>query len=82
VVNYVSKFNALGQFAQKIIDSETLKLQRFESGLQRRIKDQLFLMPSKYYEELYTRCLHIETEITKFDVEREKKKPKPILSQG
>jgi hypothetical protein len=37
-------------------------------------------MPSKNYKEKYTRCLHIEVEIRKGDVEREQKRPRPIFN--
>jgi hypothetical protein len=56
-------------------------LQRFESALQRRIKDRLSSMPSKNYKESYTRRLYIEAEIKKSDAEREKKRPKPLINQ-
>jgi hypothetical protein len=70
VVEYASRFNALGQYVPSVMADSSLKTLRFVNGLQARIRARMSAVQSTNYEDAYQRSLNIEMEIRRGEVER------------
>ncbi|XP_075515424.1 uncharacterized protein LOC142550069 [Primulina tabacum] len=75
VVEYTSKFNALGSYAPAIMADEVLKLHLFKRGLNSRIQSALAVYQPANFADLMGAAIRAETDIRRREGENKNKRP-------
>ncbi|XP_075504361.1 uncharacterized protein LOC142541784 [Primulina tabacum] len=75
VVEYTSKFNALGSYVPAIMGDKVLKLHRFKKGLNSRIQSALAVYQPANFSDLMGAAIRAETDIRRREGENKNKRP-------